>query len=411
VSVHDAFHPRESSSAHAVSTQIEFRWLCSLARVFVSQRGRGGLESPKLDNDAPITVETLSALAAEHGLLPLFHWAVQAGIQLLPPNLVATAWAAYQANAARNRDAEARLAEVLTLLAKANILATAHKGPALTHWLYGDAALRVYTDLDFLIAPSDVPAATKLLQTIGYELPSTIPERYMPVFLRAGRQYDLEFVHRETGALVELHWRTDSRYFVENLIREPKRTHSESTVRLHGVDVFQLPKHELMFALLIHGTKHKWSRFAWLVDIALLGQKLSDNDWRWVASAGVLQRCEVRLIIGIELARSLLELKTPQLPWTPALALRGLSLAREIEAALRANVALDSIGRVADFRGDLRFNDRMTQSAAQVVRLLFTPNARDWHDVGDYPGALIVSFPRRVVAMLWRRLRSRKSLL
>ena len=43
------------------------------------------------------------------------------------------------------------------------------KGPALTHWLYREGEFRGYVDIDLLVPDSDVEAAEKILEGLGFE--------------------------------------------------------------------------------------------------------------------------------------------------------------------------------------------------------------------------------------------------
>jgi Uncharacterised nucleotidyltransferase len=379
----------------------EFKWLCAAVSAFVAQRnakapGVAAPLFPQLDH-----WQNFAQRAAMHGLLPLLHNLAEKGeIQALPSRVAAVAWAAYETNRRRNQIVGSDVARVIFTLVSHRIPVYAHKGPALALWLYGDTALRVSSDIDVLVAPRYLFTAVGALEPLGYVSRWCVPNRYHERFLRAQQQHDLALDREGAEAHLELHWRTDPRFHAERL----DATDAAAVVTIEDVAIPQLPANELMFALLVHGTKHKWERLAWLVDIALLAPKLGTSDWLWLVDAGKRRHCEIRLALGLFLANSLLDVAFPPLDWTPRLAARAKELARELESTLCSQANFQPLPWFDDFRGDLRFNDRLRQSVAQTLALIFAPNLRDWHQVGDHPGALLLAFPRRIFSALARRL-------
>jgi Uncharacterised nucleotidyltransferase len=383
----------------------EFDGLCSLAKEFIAWRNDDAFAANPKRLPTFNHSDSLVSLAANHGLLPLLHWAVENGVAELPDDVRVAAWVAYETNARRNRKAEAELRAIVEKLESVGIRALAHKGPALTRWLYESPALRVYSDLDLLVARDRVFAAVDAMSELGYRSDAKIPASHRQRFLRSGRQYDLELEHVESGILLELHWRTDARFFAEDL-DAPETFDRAVTVEIDGASIHQLPLRELMFALLVHGSKHQWSRLSWLVDIALLARRFADDDWKWLVRSGIDHSCQARLECGLSLARSLLRTSMPNLDWSQHLSLRAEFHATRIEGILRKEQIPDAPSIVTGIHDDLSLNDRMSQSIAQTCRLIFTPNLRDWHRVGDHPGGLLLAFPRRVASTLWRRART-----
>lgn len=381
-----------------------FDWLCAAATQFLQCAADTTATNASTLLVEPPDTPNLVALAAHHRLLPLIHHTLELTQTATASRTLRTAaWAAYRKNLERNLAFEQELARVVVQLQAKGIHAVAHKGPALARWLYGDPGLRVYTDLDVLVVERHLFDAATALTELGYVLPSQIPMRYRSQFLHAAQQYDLVLTHPDTGIMIELHWRTDARFHVERLDAIASSTPTE----IAGVAIRQLPPRELLFALLIHGTKHKWEHLLWLLDVALLAQKIDLADWSWLASAARAQRCEVRFLLGLFLANALFGSAIPELDCSPRARQRAARLAQEIASALRRQGVVAPLGWFRDFRGDLRFNDRWQQSVAQTLQLVFAPNLRDWHHVGDHPGALVLAFPKRLAGAIWRRLRAR----
>ena len=64
------------------------------------------------------------------------------------------------------------LAEIADCFASAGVPAMALKGPALAISAYGDLAMRVFADLDFMVRVEDLPRAAAALGRAGYSSPS-----------------------------------------------------------------------------------------------------------------------------------------------------------------------------------------------------------------------------------------------
>jgi len=117
----------------------------------------------------PAAWETFGVAAYLHGVLPLL-WAMPWRTQL-PRAVQETVEAGYRANAQRNERLLADLTRVLTAFSAAGIPAMPLKGSLLLEGnAYDDAALRSLHDLDLLVLPEHLAAATQVLQAIGYRI-------------------------------------------------------------------------------------------------------------------------------------------------------------------------------------------------------------------------------------------------
>ncbi|MGL5003699.1 MAG: nucleotidyltransferase domain-containing protein, partial [Casimicrobium sp.] len=317
----------------------------------------------------------------------------------------AALWVSYEANAAKNRRAEAELLRIAEVLHELNIDFVAHKGPALTRALYGDPALRVYGDLDLLLRSEQVFHAADALAALGYRPLTEVAPNHRAAFLRAGRQYDLELSHVDTGAHLELHWRTDAQYFVER-IDDAAWWKCLDTVAIGAYVVNQLAPMELMFALLIHGTKHQWERLAWLVDILLLAKNLNREDWLALHAAARAKRCEIRILFGLRLAERLFARRLDgDLEWRAAAEAQAANIVDATVAELCASNVEGEYPRTLwhSISRDMRCNDTVSQSIGYVARLVFTPNHHDWRHVGNHPAARLLAFPARMSRKLFGR--------
>jgi hypothetical protein len=92
--------------------------------------------------------------------------------------------------------------QMMADLAKAGIRSAPLKGPMLSEAIYGDPGRRISRDIDLLVEPSQLRAATAVVRKLGYEAPTDYVDRSgMP-------RIHFALIHGEAKLPpVELHWR------------------------------------------------------------------------------------------------------------------------------------------------------------------------------------------------------------
>src|SRR5262249_14499740 len=158
--------------------------------------------SPRL---TPRTVERAEA----HGVAPLVVRSLERlGAPGVPEDAAGALDAAWRLNAARNMLAARVLGRVLELLGRSGIAVIPLKGLALAESLYGDASLRVSSDIDILVRRRDVPGAFRLFEEQGFARADMEPEvdaADLDWLLESNMEYG--FVAPEPPqSSVELHW-------------------------------------------------------------------------------------------------------------------------------------------------------------------------------------------------------------
>jgi hypothetical protein len=157
-------------------------------------------------------------------------------------------------------------------------------------------------------------------------------------------------------------------------------------------------------ALCIHGSKHRWDRLAWILDVAMLARVLDDAQWPELIAAARRHGTLRMLRLGLILAADLCGLDLPTS--VPAAVRRdrvALKLARAVEHRL-----FDQ--RPSRFDG-LVFHARMRERArdqlSYLANVAFTPSGADWEAL-RLPRALfplyVVTRPIRLAAKYGRRL-------
>ena len=316
----------------------------------------------------------LLRLADRHGMQPLLHWHLNAVCpDAVPAEPRQHLRIAFQRVSALNILLTHELQQLLALFAENEVQAVPYKGPALALQLYGNIALRQFSDLDILVHPRDVLRARDLLLARDYAQLPPLTEGQQAVLLRT--QCNLPFTKEGNRMIVELHWTVSAPSFA----RPFEAAHFWSRLvdaKLDGTDI-KLPANEdLLLALCIHGSKHLWERLAWICDIAGLVTSQPNLNWADLIERARTTGSERMLFLGLRLANDLLEAQLPT----------------EVEAALNRDAAVNGLatdvvrdlftlsllpsGISGYFRFQMRARRRL-RDKINYLRFTFTPNEED----------------------------------
>jgi len=282
-----------------------------------------------------------------------------------------------QGRVRHNLNLTAELLCILERLREHGIRAVPYKGPVLAAALYGNLALREFSDLDIIVRHRDIPAALDTLVASGYQ-----PQFHLEHVRRhpdqAPGQY--EFTRPGSKLLVELHSDRTLRYFPvpPDLEAIWKRLQG---VELGGRVVQTLGPGDLLVFLCVHGAKHFWQRLAWICDVAELAGRASLR-WPDVFEQARRLDAERMVLLGLSLARDLL----------------GARLAEEVEARLRSDRTLPAMGAEVEsmlfavsprapglwtrFRFRARMRSNSWDGVRYCLRLATTPTDEDWSAAG-----------------------------
>jgi hypothetical protein len=321
-----------TTGSSAPRPEVDLLLLCARAHLDEQRRQRiRDLVSQNLDWDY------LLQLADRHGLQPLLHWHLTA----ICPNTVPQEpqqqlRVAFQRVSALNILLMHELQKLIGLFAENEVTAVPYKGPALALQLFGNVALRQFSDLDLLVHPRDVLRARDLLLRAGYEPLPPLTEGQQAVLLRT--QCNLPFGREQRRMIVELHWKVSAPSFARPFETEDFWSRLVDG-KLETTNIKLPATEDLLLALCIHGSKHLWERVAWIADIAGLISSETELNWEGLISRARRTGSERMLLLGLQLAERLLEVNLPD----------------EVKAALKADA---KVGFLAD----------------GVVRDLFTPD-------------------------------------
>lgn len=321
---------------------------------------------------AGIDWQTLIPLAAQHCVRPILFRTLKSICWDAVPQEIQTELLQFtKANAQKNLLFTAELLRLVGLFRQAEIPIAAFKGPVLANLVYGDLALREFSDLDLLVPEEHVPGAEHILEDLGYQ--ADFSDQYRAAFLRYQGQY--AFRNRKTAISVDLHWQLSSKG-IEFPLHSSELWSRLKGVPLAGRVIPTLADDDLALFLAAHGTKERWRDLIWLCDFAELLRNSGNIDWNVVFHRAERAHLSRPLLSGIFLASSLLgapasaELvdRARQNPAVQSLAKKAMA------AMLRAAPA----GEVGDLLDSLEAYDHWRHKLAPVIALIST------RTVGDY---------------------------
>jgi hypothetical protein len=312
-------------------------------------------------------------LGAAHAVLPLVHRACMGRSdvpQLLQDDLAA--W--FDEHTRRALRLTGELMRILRRLEAAGITAVPWKGPILAQRAYGDLRLRWSYDLDVIVERQQLATARDLLLAEGFRTEKPMSHAQQEVYV--DHQGELELVRDADELWLELHWIVVPTYYAP-----PRRDLGIrarlTTATLARATVPALAVEDELEALCVHGSKHRWDRLLWVVDIAML-VGTQPVDWH-----GLLDRARrhgnLRMVhLGLLLARSLAGARLP-----PE-ALRSASRDRSaitLQRVAERQLFLDPDARPGPFLFHARMRERARDRARYAVGVLYTPSGADWETV------------------------------
>ena len=247
-----------------------------------------------------ITWSGLLDRAAAHGVAPLLAQRLEAlGWPATPHPVRAALESARRINAARNLLVARALGRVLDGLARARVPVIPLKGVALAESLYGDAGLRVSSDIDVLVPRACVGRAFAVMRELGYaraDHEEPVEDEDLGRLLASNIEY--AFASPEPpGCLVELHWDIAWRWPRDALALADLWADARPRP-FRGAPAQALgPEWELLY-LAVHAARHRWGSLKWLVDVHEVcrrGELDWGRVWNKAARFGLTDTIEITL--------------------------------------------------------------------------------------------------------------------
>ena len=260
--------------------------------------------------------DLLVNLALEHRVLPFVFLRLADMGSAVPVATQERLRVEYHRNVLHCLANAAELIAVLKAFDDEKIPAMPFKGVALAASIYGDLTLRPAGDLDVLIRYCDLTQATAVLLKRGYELQTAVLAGGTPAM---PDHYEYQFERQADGMLIELRWRLQlsqprnkkiSRFGYELGLDWVQKRGRATT--LAGAEVPDMNPETALLVLCMHGSKHVWSRLAWICDVAQLLRVSPDLDWNEVVREAKQLGLWRALALGILVAHRVAGAPVPQ---------------------------------------------------------------------------------------------------
>jgi hypothetical protein len=319
-------------------------------------------------------------LSAVHSVLPLLRLALSE-VGGVPEDIRGELELRARANDRSTLQFTAELLRILRRLRKAGIEAVPWKGPLLGQRAYGSPNLRMFVDLDVFVRRNDIAAAAAVLREEGFQPMHPMTDRQQRVYV--DHHGDLEFERPADGRWLELHWTVVPNYYGRPKSAE-ERWQRLVEVRLGREVVKALAAEDDIEALCIHGSKHRWERLQWIVDIAMLAKVTPSLEWN-VLLARARRHGTLRMVrLGLLLAASVAHAPIPPNVIQEA---RRDRAAATLHAQVLRRLFRPDHSSLREFVFHARMRERTRDRARYVTGLLYTPNGADWERI-DLPAAL-----------------------
>jgi hypothetical protein len=208
-------------------------------------------DQPQRHSLAESTWLDILARGEEENLLPWLTARLGSDPVQMPPRITAMV-AEVRREAQQKAFAwSAALKQLLAMFHERGLKVISLKGPWLGERIYGDAALRSYSDLDFLVKPSDWNAVEDLLRDLGYSPRGPAND--------LNREWERGWVH------LEPHFRLENPYdFTWDLEQVWARAQLSE---FHGVPGWLLAPEDEVAYLSTHAVSHCFERLSLLLDL------------------------------------------------------------------------------------------------------------------------------------------------
>ncbi len=354
------------NSSPAAGMSREFELLCACSGVELSLERSGRIANCTASE---INWDELLRQAEHHGVAPLLARNLRAHGRGVPANIEQSLRSGFEANIRRNLWFASELVRILQHFDEKAIRTVPYKGPVLAESVYGDLALRRFSDLDFLVAPSDFSRAKQALGELGYEPSVSLTPAAERMVLQTG--YELSFDSAAGKYLVELQWGLLPHFYSVDLSANDLLQRSGRTV-LGGKEVPSLSPEDLLLVLCLHAAKHFWMRLIWISDIAetLRSQTL---DYGVVFSRA--RELGIVRVLGVSfwLARNVLGSAIPQQAEDLVGADPQIEVLGKLFAGRLASSATYDFESTEYFRLVLALRERRRDRVRYLWRLVWTP--------------------------------------
>ncbi|MCF2148222.1 nucleotidyltransferase family protein [Desmonostoc muscorum LEGE 12446] len=247
----------------------------------------------------------LMEIAAYHGTIPLLYQSLKTtGKEAIPKTVLTQLQNHYHTNASRNLFLSHELLNILKLFAAHEIQAIPFKGLVLAISIYGNLAMRQFSDLDILVRQQDIVKAQELLIAQKYQLEA---DYY---------GWQQTFVHSQKPEIVvDLHCElTPLSYFPFKLPDFETLWQRRRSLTLKGESIIDLSSNDLLIILAVQvarGVNEGRESLAQICDLAELLRIQKPLDWEQLLQQVNSLELERPFFISLLIVNTLLNTPLP----------------------------------------------------------------------------------------------------
>ena len=402
----------ESPGIHKREAVSEFLFLLDCLKHFLKVEPRDSFERV---NPSTLELSTFKRITRNHSLLPIVYTVIsrvaESSRKAEWVTLKESLAPLYQRMLQRNMRLCAETVHLIQAFQAEGIRALPLKGTTLSLQLYGGIGYRQAGDIDLLVEPAMADRAIAVMQDINYEWQEAKPWNNSQKQLYIRQNGEISLSSREPKISVDLHFRWSRNKYLFGLPFEQAWEASTPLMVTPSASLNVLSlEHQLLY-LTAHGAKHKWSRLLWLLDVAVLIQKIQTlnlNDLGTLVHDEQLQR---PLGQACRLMNHLLAMDIPGefqplcnarfVPWLTTIATQQLQASApppSTPGAERPPLAVSSV--VQSQRYEMRLKPQLAYKISSWKRLVIT--SKDW-EILTLPESLWFLYViLRPVFYLWR---------
>src|SRR5712692_151234 len=328
--------------------------------------------------------ERLIQLTEQHGVVPQVYRCLSDAAEVVPSGALEALRRHDEANVRQTLWLTRELLRILECLHSLGIAALPYKGPVLAEILYGDVALRQFSDLDVLIHAADVAKTKAALIELGYEPGIELTQRQERAYLASGYEHTFGSTHGRN--LLEMHWQILPRFYSVDFDVDGFFDRAVP-VSIGGHSIHTLSAEDLMLVLCVHAAKHVWVQLSWLCDIAELARS---RQCDWDAVQKYASRLGIERVVAVTFLLAYKLLGTP----LPAIVQNRLQADHTIEALVDqilliiAESAEYNTESIPYFRLMMDLRERRWDRVRFLWRLVLTPSVAEWSAI-RLPGPLL----------------------
>ncbi|TFE70863.1 hypothetical protein A7Q09_03325 [Methylacidiphilum sp. Yel] len=252
-----------------------------------------------------------------HSLWPIVYNKLKDNFPfLLPPDIDLKFSLLYKHILKRNSLLLDEFKKILFLFHEDGIQTISLKGLDLCQRLYEDFFSKTITDIDLLVPIPDIQKAIVLLHSkLGYNPYNPSSFKLSSLFFW---EKDLTLIKKNfeedlAPSICELHWapcfnRVLDKRFLESTWEE------SSMSAFEGIPLQRMPKENELLFLLAHGSKHRWEKLSYLLDLHqfILWANFSQQDWQRVIEKAFRFGWSRFCLFGLALSKKYYESPIPE---------------------------------------------------------------------------------------------------